>query len=317
VAQVLTTPYQEAKELKASGASSDAIAAHLHTRGLDAEAIVLLLNAIGAPPLTAPLPASEPVAASPQVTTLGPPPAATCTRCGAFLDAWVPVLGRPYCTTCGARPDVNYPRAYRDAHWGKRDAFTWFLGVTGMFGLMAGTIALTGPGFVALPLWIGSVGSLLFWSGAKIGRPALVVTTIVAVLVGMATTQFPNVVTIGLTVAAMRSARTKLFFEIEVSEAELDAAWRAEHDNRPAQYSRALGFIALATMVTWIGRMWQFGAATLVVGLLAGFTGVIGLRNVNPYAQPPVGRKGAAMTGIVTGVIAMLAAALYLALPYF
>jgi hypothetical protein len=226
------------------------------------------------------------------------------------------VLGKAYCAACGARPDVNYPRAYRDAHWGKRDSWAWFMGVTGLLGLMAGAQMVAKGAGLGVVFMLSAVCSLMFWSGARAGRAALVVGTLISVLITFAQTRVPNVIAIGFVVAALRSPRTKLFFEIEVSEAELAEAWLATHDNQVAAYSRALGFIALATMLTWIGPR-EFAYVTAAIGALAVFTGIIGLRNVNPSAHPPVGRKGAATLGVVTGAIAMLAGGLYLALPYF
>lgn len=52
----IPTPYAEATELKTAGADAETIAARLRGRGLDEEAIVLLLNAIGARSVTGPGP---------------------------------------------------------------------------------------------------------------------------------------------------------------------------------------------------------------------------------------------------------------------
>ena len=319
MSELLTTPYEEAKELLASGAQAETIVARMQARGLDGEEIGLLLNAIGARPVALPPRAStvEAPMAAPSLISLGPPPTTVCTRCGAFLEqAWVPVLGKAYCTACGARPEVNYPRAYRDAHWGKRDSWAWFMGVTGLLGLMTGAQALTKGSALGVAFMVSGICSLSFWSGARAGRAALVIGTLISVLITFTQTRLPNVIAIYFVVAALRSPRTKLFFEMDVSEAELAAAWLGEHDNQLATVSRALGFIALATMLTWLGPR-EFAYGTAAIGAVAVFTGVIGLSRVNPNVHPPIGRKGAAIVGVVTGAIAVLAGGLYLALPHF
>jgi len=313
--EVEQTPYAEAVALQAGGAASEAIAARLRLRGLDDEAIKLLLNAVGSRAVDAPAPRAEwtqpAEAAPPDVPrTL---PSSTCPRCGVFLEveSYELVLGKAYCRACAARPDVNYPRAYRDEHWGKREGWAWFMGFLALVALLSGAFTLTQNPALGGALILSGVGYLLFWSGAKVGRPALVGVTALGVVLSLAQGQPPNVLAIAFVVLAMRSARTKLFFEMEVPEADLAAAWMAQHDNRPAQYALALGLISLATLLTWMGS-WKFAFGTLALGLVAVVLGVVGVRRVKPDAIPPVGRKTAALIGGLGGALAVLAAAVHL-----
>lgn len=307
------SPYAEAAALHAAGAGTDAIVDRLRSRGLDEQAIALLLNAVGAKVLQGPLPASAPGrAATPIATPLMQPGTSVCPRCGVFLEshAWEPVLGKAYCRSCAARPDVNYPRAFRDAYWGKRDGWAWFIGATGLLTLPVIGLTLSTNLGLALVLMVSTIGSLLFWSGAKVGRIALVATTVLTAVLSVAQGQAPNIFGIVFTLMAMNNTRTKLFFELEVPEADLAAAWKAMNDNRAAQYSRALGLIAAATMLTWMGS-WKFAVVTAVLGSLATALGIIGLRNVQPDAVPPVGFKGAAIVGVVAGGVSLVAALIY------
>ena len=305
------SPYAEAVALRDAGVESDAIAAKLRARGLDAEAVALLLNAVGVRAVEIPLPRVDP-SREPQVVVSLAPPGSSCPRCGVFLeaDAWVPVLGKAYCQACAARPDVNYPKAYREAHWGQRDGWAWFYGVTGILLLLLGAITLGNSVPAGLLLIVNGAASVMFWSGATAGRPVLVGVSVLSVLLSTLLGSPPNVFGIIFLVSAMRSARTKLFFELEVSEADLAEAWMAQHDNRPAQYARAIGLIASATMLTWAGS-WKFAFVTLGLGSLAVLLGVIGLRQVKPDATPPVGRKSAALTGLISGAVATLAGAVW------
>ena len=311
------TPYAEAVALRDAGHSSEAIAVRLRGRGLDAEAVALLLNAVGVRAIEIPLP--RVIAADEALVASAPmvPSSASCPRCGVFFqaDTWELVLGKAYCRTCAARPEVNYPRAYRDQHWARRDGWAWFFGFSSLLSLLAGAFTLIRDPLLASTLILSGVGYLLFWAGTRVGRPALVAVTGVGLVLSVAQRQPPNIVALLFVVTAMRSARTRLFFEIEVPEAELAAAWMAQHDNRPAQFARALGLIALGTIITWPGSH-QFAIGTVALGLPALVLGVIGLRRVKPDATPPVGRKSAAITGLVSGALALLAGAIYLVISY-
>ncbi len=324
------TPYAEAVALQGAGATTDAIGVRLKSRGLDDEAIALLLNAVGARAADAPPPKAERNQSPEASVDAGPalPQAlGTCTRCGLFLTPqnYQAILGKPYCTTCGARPEVNYPRAYRDRFWGKRDAYAWFFGFVALIALTSGAFTLTRAPLLGVGLVLSGIGYLLFWTGARMGRPSLIIVTVVGVLLSLVQGQPPNLVAIAFVVFALRSARTKLFFEMEVSEAELAEAWLAQHDNLPAQWARGLAIVAVMSPLAWLGwttsaqgiQEFAWATATLAFGGAAIGVGAVGLRRVAPDATPPVGRKNAALFGIIGGAVAVLTGLVMLALRHF
>lgn len=236
----------------------------------------------------------------------------TCSRCGVFLspESKALVLGKAYCTACAARPEVDSLRTFRDAHWGKRDGWAWFLGFTGLFALLGGRAMFATSIPLGSALILHGLGCLAFWSGVKVGRSALVTIVSLGALMSVVLGEVPNVLGIVTTVLAMRSGRTKLFFKLELSEEELASALRAHQDNQPAQLASVLGVVALAAIVVrkahWLGdRGWMLIPVTLGLGTLAVVLGVAGLRRVNPDATPPVGRRAAAIAGCVAGALAV------------
>jgi hypothetical protein len=78
---------------------------------------------------------------------------------------------------------------------------------------------------------------------------------------------------------------------MEVSPEALKKAWDLYHNNTLARVGVLLGF---------------FGMLIPGVGILALICSTIALRRVNPNAQPPIGRKGQAITGIVLGGLSTL-----------
>lgn len=298
-----------------AGATTLAIRDRLRALGLDDEAVALLLAAVGARSSDAPAPEAEwsptpaPVSAIPEpvtpVAAESAPIAGICSRCGVFRTATTSalVLNTAYCTTCAQRPDVNYPRAYRDAHWGKRDGWAWFFGVLSPFVILAGVMALMNDTAASgMLVTFTGISWAMFWTGARSGRFALVASTSLGAVYNVVIGIMPNVFLIAMTAIAMTSTRTKLFFELDVAEAELAKAWLNLHGNRFAQWARGLGVVSLLSMLAWIGTIWAAGV-TLFFGLGAVLLGVVGLRTVNEKATPPIGGKRSAVIGLACGAV--------------
>ncbi|MBL8913045.1 MAG: hypothetical protein JNM17_20285 [Archangium sp.] len=320
------TPFAEAVSMHRAGATTLAIRDRLRALGLDEEAVALLLAAVGARASDAPAPEAEwgptpaPLSAAPEplapvAPSVDAPPvtfATTCARCGVFLTGTSSalVLATAYCTTCAARPDVNYPRAFRDAHWGKRDGWAWFFGALSPFIILAGVFGLlNGPSVTGLLVSFTGIAWAMFWTGAQAGRIALVLAAVVGATYNVVSGIFPNLFVIVCTALAMTNTRTKLFFEIEVSEAELAKAWLNVHANRFAQWARGFGIVSLISFLAWLGTLWA-AVATTSFGAIAVVLGVIGLRTVNEQAQPPIGGKRSAVVGLTCGAISALLGAI-------
>ena len=129
-----STPYDATVALVLSGFSDVVVAQRLRARGLDDESV-------------SELPTDD--------TTLGP-----CTRCGTFVTVATHqlVLKKMYCVPCAARPDVNYPKIFRDAHWGKRDRWAWAFGMFSVLSLIGGVSAvIAGSAFIAVPALVAAV----------------------------------------------------------------------------------------------------------------------------------------------------------------
>ncbi|MFT3713702.1 MAG: hypothetical protein QM817_39085 [Archangium sp.] len=308
VSDAAATPYAEALAMQQAGATVLAIRDRLRALGLDDEGIALLLNAIGAraatpPPMSAtPIPATT--IAAPVVATAT---ATTCTRCGVFLAGTTTriVLNAAYCEACAARPEVDYPRAYRDRYWGKRDGWAWFFGLLSLVLMAGGVLMLNQDVRAGLVAFFTGVAWLLFWFGVRIARPAMVAMTTIGAVYNVMQQIPPNIIGILMVTVAMFSTRTKLFFKMEVSEADLAKAWLAQHDNRFAAWSRGTGVVSLLSILAWLGTP-AASIFTLGVGLPAIALGVAGLRAVNEKAQPPVGGRTSALVGLACGAFGVV-----------
>ncbi len=84
--------------------------------------------------------------------------------------------------------------------------------------------------------------------------------------------------------------RNPLFFKEEVSREALQAAWDRYKNNPVAR-----------------GGVWAGVLGLLIPGVCfaALVCGIIGLRQVNPRAHPPIGRRRQAIAGIVLGVLGL------------
>jgi hypothetical protein len=94
-----------------------------------------------------------------------------------------------------------------------------------------------------------------------------------------------------LPIAAYFDTRNKLFFKIDVPEAKLLKLWDRMRNNVIASTGLALGVLGL--LVPGAG----------IFGLVCS---LIGLSRVNPKAEPPIGKRGHAIAGIVLSVIGTL-----------
>src|SRR5688500_8794493 len=80
------------------------------------------------------------------------PATGTCFRCGRFFCAQdaKPLFGRTFCTTCAARPDVDYLEAFRLKYWGKRDIWAWLFGIGSALNVINAAGLLMNPATVLL-----------------------------------------------------------------------------------------------------------------------------------------------------------------------
>ncbi|MEW5742344.1 MAG: DUF4190 domain-containing protein [Myxococcota bacterium] len=233
------------------------------------------------------------------------PAIAACRRCGTFVCISDQVLldSAVFCGDCAARPDVDYLEAFRQKYWGKRDSWAWLFGFAALvnvaagLGFLAEAVSDFQPGTVviaaALLAWGVTAGA--FWWGARWARPGILVVVLLFAAAqtfmlgpaGLGSVIFP----LAFVASALGSVRTKLFFRMDVTRAELKKTWSVLHDNVIARNAVMLG------------------VAGLLIGLfapLAVLLGIIGLRRVDATAYPPIGRKGQAIAAIVLGALGTL-----------
>ncbi len=242
--------------------------------------------------LDVPLGPSEPRCAThPEEAATG-----TCSRCGTFFCAecvrWI--FGKAWCSTCAARPEVNYLERFRLKLWGRRDASTWVVGAIGL-ALAAATVL---GGWEERPRWLlrlvfgaVAVASAAFFLGMRWAREALVgISLSCAVacwLFGFEGTAFLFLF-IGVTAIVISfDTRNRLFFQRPVSAARLQRLWHVRENNPRARDAMNLGLASFVIPV--------FAPLAILVGVVA-------LRRVDPHAMPPIGRKGQAISGLVLGV---------------
>jgi hypothetical protein len=94
-----------------------------------------------------------------------------------------------------------------------------------------------------------------------------------------------------MSISIYNDTRNKLFFKVEMPRETLRKAWHLYKNNAVARAGLMLGVLGL------------FFPG---VGLIALVCSGIGLRNVDPDAQPPIGRKGQAIAGLVLGAVGCL-----------
>lgn len=238
----------------------------------------------------------------------------TCDRCGSFYcSSCVKQLAhKRLCSACLALPGIDYLAELRNKAWGKRDGWVWYLG--GLFGFVTvtGTVANAVAGNLWAALFSAAAAALsisylmlLPWSRVAIFGliPVSIALAIVeAPAVGSQTAAYAagysagagvgrGLVMLLFLLAAYRSARNKLAFKLDVSDAEL-----ARYHDRYLSNSHA-------------SRAFAYGLLSLPIPLLipiAWFFGIAGYRKVNPNAWPPVGRRGLAIAGLACAGVSTL-----------
>jgi hypothetical protein len=208
--------------------------------------------------------------------------------------------GKTFCATCAARPDVNYLETFRLKFWGKRDGWAWLIGFGGLVGLINVAQSLSaGQYAAAIGGLVGSAVNVSFFFGLRWARYGFLATIVLAALITIAAAPENSrgvvvgtfVVPLVIALAVFNDTRNQLFFKVEIPRARLQKAWDLYMNNTVAR----AGF-----MMSLIGVIMPPFA---VLGLVAS---IIGLRNVDPNAMPPIGRKGQALAGIVFSSLTML-----------
>lgn len=234
-----------------------------------------------------------------------------CGRCGDFVceGCLETIFERRVCPPCRQVDGVDVLEAFRNAVWGKRDAFVWVIGIAGSlyFGLtsiglglaIARSSAFEGLGlaFAELFALVGlatSVGYLCLSRRARrvlTFAPRVILGVIAAsVIVGAPLKEAALLaLAVSVTIPAVwllhRSSRNRLAFRIAIDERDLERL--IEANNRPARFGLALAVLGLGL------------PPLLPVALVLG---VLGLRRVDPDGWPPVGGRRAAALG--TGIAA-------------
>jgi hypothetical protein len=201
-----------------------------------------------------------------------------------------------YCPTCAARPEINYLETFRLRFWGRRDAWTYLVGLV--------TLALMGAALKALVegLWpaalalLGAAGvGVAFFLGQRWARVGLMLVPVAAALLAMPQAGAPVFAVCFIPFCAALQIyldpRNRLFFRIDVPSNMLRRLWDLHANNPLARHALTLGISSVFMPV---------------LAPLAVLFGLIALRRVDPNARPPIGRKGQALTGIVLGVGAVL-----------
>ncbi|MCP3137098.1 DUF4190 domain-containing protein [Pyxidicoccus xibeiensis] len=232
--------------------------------------------------------------------------AATCQRCGGFIctacSTWV--MGTLYCAVCAARPEVNYLEDFRRKYWGKRDSGAWLVGAGSLALVFLAVMTALGLKRVdaALALLAAAGVGVAFFLGMRWARALLLVMP--AACVGFVIAPDNGIAGLGavfiLFVFALQlflDTRSRLFFQVDVSEKALRRLWELRVNNPLARHAASLGFSSLF--------MPLFAPLAIILGVIA-------LRRVDPQARPPIGRRGQALTGIVLGVASVLAWVLFL-----
>jgi hypothetical protein len=224
-----------------------------------------------------------------------------CTRCGTFYceqDHRV-VHGKAYCEPCSVRPEVDYLEGFRRRCWGRRDVWTWLVGLSGLRNGIEGLLLLTSGEAEAMPLGSFTLAAaavcVCFWLGMPWARKALIGVPIgflaLVVLGEVESGALRALVALFLVLVIYNDTRNKLFFKLEVLPSALRKAWHLYMNNTMARAGLLLGVL---------------GVLIPGVGFLALVCSIVGLRRVDPEATPPIGRKGQAIAGIILGSVATL-----------
>jgi hypothetical protein len=222
----------------------------------------------------------------------------TCARCGTFFCAACTriIFDKAYCATCAERPDINYLERFRLELWGRRDAWAWTIGVSGLgLGVLAAVMLRDQEYPLALAFGACAGVSGAFFLGLPWARRALIGVPLLFALVCGQLGLYPIAAALAvlflLALAVHGNTRSQLFFRRQVPAHKLQALWHLRENNPLARHalSYALSGLLLPVMAP----------VAIVLGALA-------LRRVNPDAVPPIGRKGQAIAALVLGILTVL-----------
>jgi hypothetical protein len=232
----------------------------------------------------------------------------TCARCGAFVcEACQWPIARAdgslqtFCVECAARPDVNGAAVFHRESLGVRDGWSWLVGVVGVFAGLAGFVIVTGSTRSDWRPIVAMVGAFslaticgLFWAGVRQARVALAAHLVVfGAPIAVTSPElipfllFPT----ALVVTALRSTRTKLFFQLDVTPLEVEQAWARRFDNPLARL--ALTWAVVGVLMPCVAPV------GLVLGLVA-------WRRVDPTATPPVTGRERALGAVLLASLSVL-----------
>lgn len=236
----------------------------------------------------------------PAVCPLHPeaPAIGNCSRCGTFVcvaDSKL-TFGKLFCSACSQRPELNYLETLRLKYWGKRDSWAWFYGVS-LFGyLAAASLYLLVqqdlfPGVLCAAM---AAVCVFYWMGKPWARFAIIAGPLALAIYGFTRGRpelgISGVIATTTAISPLKDLRNKLFFQLPVTELALQKYWDLHLNNRAARNGAMLGMSSVIV--------------PFFIPLAIGFS-ILGLARVDPHAQPPIGKRGYAITGLVFSVIAI------------
>ncbi|GHG88487.1 hypothetical protein [Comamonas sp. JC664] len=241
---------------------------------------------------------------------------ATCQRCGSFIctpcTTWV--MGRMYCPTCAARPEVSYLETFRLQLWGRRDAGAWMVGLgTVTLAGLAVVALLAGDFALGLALWASVGVGTAFFLGQPWARLALLALPLAAMLLTARSLGAPALlffVPFTIALNLFRDTRSRLFFRLDIPERELHRLWDRQVNNPLARHALALGVGSLSLPVFSPLMRFFSGLSVLLVlfvvmAMLAMVLGSVALRRVDLDARPPIGRRWEALVGMGLGLLSL------------
>ena len=238
-----------------------------------------------------------------------------CARCGNFvcaLDSRVETEAL-LCLPCAARA-FDHLESLRQEFWGKRHRAAYLVGLGSITSLLRFGLALwaTGKGWLAGGLAGALPGGVLcllcladavvcgaFFLGKPAARAGLVATSLLGVVLLVALRSTGDLsALVGTSVIwllgsleLLTNIRTKLFFRLEVTRAELLLLWDTLRDNPAAESAVSCGFVGL------------FLPGVALAGLAYA---LVALSRVNPDATPPIGRRKQALLGLGLSLLGCL-----------